>query len=222
MDNNMIYYLFICIFIPLLVSVPLIQKPSRDILIYLIAGIFIALFVSELNQMLLKAFDDDIILVTTTVTPITEEIVKALPVVLYAFLFRESRQMFVSVSFALGVGFALFENTYILIRNVENLTLGWSVIRGFSTALMHGICTAAIGYGLSFVRTRKKLSIPGTVALLVTAIIYHGMFNMMVQSDNLQYVAYFLPGLTYIPFLVYLVMMRYRKGRKAAAWGTRQ
>ena len=98
MDDNMIYYLFICIFIPLLVSVPLIRKPSRDIMIYLIAGIFIALFVSELNEMLLKAFDDDIILVTTTVTPITEEIVKALPVVLYAFLFRESRQMFLSVS----------------------------------------------------------------------------------------------------------------------------
>ena len=47
MDDNMIYYLFICIFIPLLVSVPLIRKPSRDIMIYLIAGIFIALFVSD-------------------------------------------------------------------------------------------------------------------------------------------------------------------------------
>ena len=156
-------------------------------------------------------------MVTTTVTPITEEIVKALPVVLYAFLFTRSRQMLLSVSFALGVGFALFENTYILIRNVENLSLGWAVIRGFSTALMHGICTAAIGYGLSYIRTRKKLSIPGTFALLVTAIIYHGMFNMMVQSENLRYVAYFLPGLTYIPFLVYLIMVRLRRTRKVAA-----
>ncbi len=214
--GDMIYYLFICIFIPLLVSVPLIQKPSRDIMIYLLSGIFIALFVSELNGLLLKAFDNNTLMVTTTVTPITEEIVKALPVVLYAFLFTKSRQMLLSVSFALGVGFALFENTYILIRNVENLSLGWAVIRGFSTALMHGICTAAIGYGLSYIRTRKKLSIPGTFALLVTAIIYHGMFNMMVQSENLRYVAYFLPGLTYIPFLVYLIMVRLRRTRKMA------
>ena len=206
--ENMIYILFICIFIPLLVSVPLIQKSSRDIMIYIISGIAVALFVSEINGIFLKVFDNDMLLVTTTVTPITEEVVKAIPVLLYVFFLSNSRSKLLSISFALGVGFALFENSFILIQNVENVSLGWAVIRGFSTALMHGVCTASIGYGMSFIRVKRKLAISGTFALLITAIIYHGVFNMMVQSENLKYYGFFLPAVTYIPFLIYLLLKR--------------
>ena len=206
--ENMIYILFICIFIPLLVSVPLIQKSSRDIMIYIISGIAVALFVSEINGIFLKVFDNDMLLVTTTVTPITEEVVKAIPVLLYVFFLSKSRAKLLSISFALGVGFALFENSFILIQNVENVSLGWAVIRGFSTALMHGVCTASIGYGMSFIRVKRKLAISGTFALLITAIIYHGVFNMMVQSENLKYYGFFLPAVTYIPFLIYLLLKR--------------
>ena len=82
------------------------------------------------------------------------------------------------------------------------------MIRGFSTALMHGICTAAIGYGLSYISIRRKLSIPGTFALLITAIIYHGIFNMLVQSVDLKYYGFILPMATYIPFLAYVLIKR--------------
>ncbi|MCR5796669.1 MAG: PrsW family intramembrane metalloprotease [Eubacterium sp.] len=211
--ENMIYILFICICIPLIVCTPLVQKSSRDIMIYLIIGIMAALFVSEINGILLKFFDRDMLFVTTTITPITEEIVKALPVLYYVFLFSKSRKKLLSISFALGIGFALFENTFILVQNVENVSLGWAVIRGFSTALMHGICTAAIGYGLSYISIRRKLSVPGTFALLITAIIYHGIFNMLVQSMDLKYCGFFLPIATYIPFLVYLLIKRKKEKR---------
>ena len=204
MDNT-IYILFICIVIPLLVTIPLIQSSSRHVMIYLVTGIVAALFVSEINGLLLGLFHNDMLFVTTTVTPATEEIVKALPVLYYAFLFSTSRPKLLSVSFSLGIGFALFENSYILIQNVEVVSLGWAVIRGFSTALMHGVCTAAIGYGLSFVKIRRKLSVPGTFALLITAIIYHGIFNMLVQSTTYKYCGFFLPALTYIPFFIVLL-----------------
>ena len=202
--NSMIHILFICIFVPLLLSVPLVEKNSRDIMIYILLGISAALYISKVNGIMLKVFDDDILFVTTTITPITEEIIKALPVVLYAFMFSRSRQKLLSVSFALGVGFALFENTYILINNIENVDITWAFIRGFSSALMHGICTVAIGYGLSYVRLRRKLSVTGTFALLITAIIYHGIFNMLVQDEGLKYYGFLLPILTYIPFLIAL------------------
>ena len=214
--ENMIYILFICIFVPLLVSLPLVQKSSRDIMIYILIGIAVALFVSEINGIFLHMFNGDALFVTTTITPATEEIIKALPVLVYAFLFTESRFRLLTVSFALGVGFALFENTYILITNVDSVSIGWAVIRGFSTALMHGICTAAIGYGMSYVRLRRKLSITGTFALLITAIIYHGIFNMLVQSENLKYYGFVLPAVTYIPFVIYLIVSRMKAAKKAA------
>lgn len=209
----MIYILFVCITIPLILSVPLIQKSSRDIMICLIIGIFAALFISEVNGIFLRLFQEDVLFVTTTVTPVTEEIIKALPVIVFAFLFSQNRAKLLSISFALGVGFALFENTYILIENVEYISLGWAVVRGFASALMHGVCTAAVGYGMSYVRVRRKLSLPGTFALLVTAIMYHGIFNMMVQSDNLKNYGFLLPAATYIPFLVFVLLRRSKEAR---------
>ncbi len=215
MEDNMIYMLFICVTIPMILSVPLIQRSSRDIMICVITGIMAALFVSEVNGLMLGYFDDNMQLVTTTVTPVTEEIVKAIPVLVYAFYFSDKRTKLLSISFAIGIGFALFENTYILIQNVSGISLGWAVVRGFSTALMHGLCTAAIGYGMSYVRIRRKLSIPGTFALLITAIIYHGIYNMLVQSD-MRYYGFFLPVLTYIPFVAYLIVNSGKKRKKVA------
>ena len=213
--ENLIYILFICIFVPLLISLPLVQRSSRDIMIFILAGIAVALFISEINGILLQVFKNDSLFVTTTITPATEEIAKAIPVLLYAFMFSDSRRKLLTISFALGVGFALFENTAILMANIDNVSIGWSVIRGFSTALMHGITTAAVGYGMSYVRSKRKLAFTGTFALLVTAIIYHGIFNILVQAENLKYYGFILPALTYIPFVIYLITSQMKADKKA-------
>ena len=81
--------------------------------------------------------------------------------------------------------------------------------------MMHGICTAAVGYGMSFVKKRKKLFYCGTFALLMMAIIYHGIFNMLVQSEDLKYFGFVLPLATYIPVVIALVK-RIRNKRKTA------
>ena len=213
--ENLIYILFICIFVPLLISLPLVQRSSRDIMIFILAGIAVALFISEINGILLQVFKNDSLFVTTTITPATEEIAKAIPVLLYAFMFSDSRRKLLTISFALGVGFALFENTAILMANIDNVSIGWSVIRGFSTALMHGITTAAVGYGMSYVRSKRKLAFTGTFALLVTAIIYHGIFNILVQAENLKYYGFILPAVTYVPFVIYLITSQMKADKKA-------
>ena len=217
---NLIYVLFICMFAPLLLSLPLMKGASRRIMIYILIGIAVSLFISEINGRLLMLFEYKTVFVTTTITPVTEEIVKALPVLIYAFLFSDDREKLLPISFATGIGFALFENTVILVQNIESVTIGWAIIRGFSTALMHGICTAAVGYGMGFVRKKRKLFVSGTFALLALAIIYHGLFNMLVQSENLQYVGFVMPAVTYIPLVIYLVFfVRNKKAaeKKAAA-----
>lgn len=210
--ENIIYILFICMFAPLLLSLPLVKKSSRGIMIFILTGIGIALFISEINGLILKLLDNDVAFVTTTITPVTEEIVKALPVLLYAFVISDNRDKLITASFAVGIGFALFENTYILTQTATDVTIGWAIIRGFSTALMHGICTAAIGFGMSFVRKKKKLFYCGTIALLLLAVTYHGIFNMLVQSESLKYYGFFLPAVTYIPIVISAV----RSARKRA------
>ncbi len=203
--DNLIYILFICMFVPLLLSLPLIQKTSRRVMVFILIGICAALFISEVNGLLLRLVNYDMLYATTAITPATEEIIKAIPVLIYAFVISDNREKLISSSFALGIGFALFENTYILINSVEAVSIEWAIVRGFATALMHGICTAAVGFGMSFVKKKKKLFYCGTFALLMLAIIYHGIFNMLVQSENLKYFGFVLPLATYIPVVVALI-----------------
>ena len=213
---NLIYILFICILAPLLLTLPLMKGASRRVMLYIIIGICSSLFVSEINGKILSSLDNQMLFVTTTITPVTEEIVKALPVLIYAFLFSDDREKLLPLAFATGIGFALFENTVILIQSIDNVSILWAIIRGFSTALMQGICTAAVGYGMGYVKKKKKLFISGTFALLALAIIYHGLFNMLVQSTNLQYVGFFMPAVTYIPLIIYLVFFVRNKKQKEA------
>ena len=201
-------------FVPLLLSLPLIHKTSRRIMVFLLIGISAALFISEINGLMLRLLGYNTPYVTTTVTPVTEEIIKAIPVLIYAFVVSDDPKKLVASSFAVGIGFALFvsEVNGLLLRlmkfvtSVDAVSIEWAIIRGFSTALMHGICTAAVGYGMSFVKKHKKLFYCGTFALLLMSIIYHGIFNMLVQSDSwLKYLGFVLPLTTYIPVVYELI-----------------
>ena len=180
----------------------------------MLIGIFVSLFVSELNTILLNYFSGDSLYVTTVITPISEEIVKAAPILFYAFVFSDEREKLMTIAFSAGIGFAMFENMVILIQNIENVSVGWAIIRGFSTALMHGVCTAAVGFGMSFIKKRRKLFYCGTFALLTLASIYHGIFNMLVQSDY-KYFGFVLPAVTYLPVLYRQLELCKAKSEKA-------
>ena len=212
--DNLSYILFICLVAPLALMTLMLRKRSRLLVGYMLIGIFVSLFVSELNTILLGLFNNDILYVTTTITPISEEIAKALPVLFYAIVFSNNRDKVFSIAFATGVGFAMFENMVILVQNIENVTIGWAIVRGFATALMHAVCTVGVGYGICFVKKKRKLFFCGAFALLTMAMIYHGIFNMLVQSDY-KYLGFFLPAVTYIPFLFW--HFKYYKNKEESA-----
>ena len=196
------YILFICVVIPLVLMLFVLKKSSRLFLGYMLIGICVSLVVSEVNTMLLNLFDKDMYYVSTTITPITEELIKAVPILFYAYVFSDKTDRLLSLSFSTGIGFALFENMVILTQNISGVSLGWAVMRGFSTALMHAVCTAAVGFGISFVKKRRKLFYCGTFAMLTFASLFHGIFNMLVQSEY-KYIGLIIPIVVYIPLLIY-------------------
>lgn len=198
----MIYVLFICIVTPMTLMLFLLDKKSRLTVGFMLIGIFMCMFVSGINGMVSRAFPEySLFYITTRFTPITEEIVKAIPVIILAFSFTDKRDTLISASLAVGIGFAVLENAYILVSNIDEVNIAWAVMRGFGSGLMHGICTAAVGIGISFVRKRKKLFYSGTVALLALAMIYHAIYNCLAQSDY-PIIAYIMPIITYIPIVL--------------------
>ncbi|MEG2898148.1 MAG: PrsW family glutamic-type intramembrane protease, partial [Eubacterium sp.] len=156
---------------------------------------------AEINSLLALIFSEDIFFLTTSVTPISEEIIKALPILFFSFIYSDDRKTILSISMAVGIGFAILENATILTQNIDSVNVTWAIVRGFCAALMHGICTAAVGYGVSFVKKKKKLFYTGTFGLLTTAIIFHATYNALVQS-TCPYIGFILPILVYIPIVI--------------------
>ncbi len=202
--DNLTVILFLCISIPMgpaMYMVP--DKRSRLFLGYMLLGMVICLIASEVNAILLRLFSGDMRYVSSNITPIVEEVMKALPILFYALYFSDERQTLSSISFAMGLGFALLENMVILTGSIEKVTVFWAFVRGFGAARMHSACTSMVGRGIYFVHKRRKLFYCGTFSLLIAAIIAHALFNTLIQSEY-RLAAYGVVLVMYIPQLLAL------------------
>jgi len=209
--DNLILIILICIAIPLAFSLLFLDKKARLFVAFMIVGAAVSVFASSVNAVLRDAVGQNIQYVTTNITPISEELLKAIPVLLFAYAISDSKKELLSLSMAIGIGFAVVENIFIFVRNGASLSLVWAVGRVFGASLMHGICTAAVGYGISFVRKKKKLFYTGTFALLVFAMVYHSVYNLVIQSEYSGF-GVLIPIITYIPVALRYIAEK-RKGQ---------
>ena len=131
-----------------------------------------------LNWIGLQWLDVGFTAYTRYVAPITEEALKA--TVIWV-LMRNNRIGFLVdaaiFGFAVGAGFAIFENLYYL-TILPDLKLGTWIVRGFGTAMMHGGATAIFAIithtMLEQYPTRGRFALlPG----LLIAAITHSVFN---------------------------------------------
>lgn len=199
--DDMIYILFVSVFVPILLMANLIEKKARLPIVFVLAGIFISVFAAELNGVLRQMLPLNHYELTIIVTPMTEEVLKALPVLFYALVISDKQERLFTASMATGIGFAVLENAYYLLTSRHWNVLD-AVARAFGTGLMHGMCTLLVGVGITFVKKKRKIFWVGTFALLSTAITYHGIYNMLVQSQY-EIIGYLLPISTYIPSLIW-------------------
>jgi RsiW-degrading membrane proteinase PrsW (M82 family) len=131
-----------------------------------------------LNSFGLQWLDISFTAYTRYVAPFVEESLKAL--VIWA-LVRDNRIGFLVdaaiYGFAVGAGFAIFENMYYL-TILPDLKWGTWIVRGFGTAIMHGGATAI--FAVIAHTMLEQYPTRGWMALLpglVIAIITHSVFN---------------------------------------------
>ena len=194
---------FICITVALGMMLPLIDKKARQIIIFMIVGVSCCMLVSEINNLILIANGNNMVYVTTTLTPISEEYIKAIPLLYYAVMVNDDKRTLTSSAYAVGVGFALLENMIVLMQNISGATIVWALVRSFGSGLMHGLCTVMVGYGISYVKKKRKLFWCGFFALMSLAITYHGVYNILVQSEY-RMAGILLPIVTYIPIVIFM------------------
>ena len=205
--DNIIYILFVSISVPIMLMALLVEKKSRLPITFILVGIFVSVFASEVNGVLVRMLSMDMYSITVIVTPVTEELLKMLPVLYYAVVVSDKKEKLFTAAMATGIGFAILENAFYLLK-YPNFTMLSAVIRAFGAGLMHGMCTLLVGVGISFVKKKSKLFAVGTFGLLSTAIVYHGIYNILIQSEY-SIIGALLPIATYIPFLIWRI--KYKK-----------
>ena len=210
--DNLIYILFVAIFVPILLMTCLVEKKARHPLIFVLIGIFVSVFASEVNGVMVDLLPLSTFEVTIIVTPISEEILKALPILFFASILSPKKEAVFTAAMAIGIGFAVLENAFYML-NDASFNMIDAIVRAFGAGLMHGMCTLLVGVGILFVKKKRKLFVVGTFAMLSTAITYHGIYNMLVQSDY-QIIGYLLPIATYIPFMVWRIRKIRQKNAK--------
>ena len=213
--DSMSYILFICIAVPLGMMLIPIEKQSRKIVVALLMGMFLCLFVSEVNGLLLRMTKSTMLYLTTNVTPITEEFVKVLPVIYYAYIFSDDEKSVTTVAFATGVGFAMLENIIILMQHLASANFIFAMIRGFSTGLMHSITTMLVANFVPYIHKKKKLFLCGVLCSFNLAVVFHSVFNLLVEAESAvaNYIGYFLPVSIYMVINIFVLKKFVKKAK---------
>src|SRR5210317_1998265 len=152
--------------------------PMRWILGTIGLGAVAGILSYPLNVGASELLDIDFVVLTRYVAPVIEEALKALIVLA---LIRNHRIGFpvdaAIYGFAVGAGFAIFENLYYL-RAVPDMLLGTWIVRGFGTAIMHGGATAIFAIVSHTLMGQHPTK--GTILLLpgfLVATIAHSVYN---------------------------------------------
>jgi RsiW-degrading membrane proteinase PrsW (M82 family) len=173
--------------------------PLRDVVVTVVVGSLVALLCLYINPFLMTRLTFSDVEFRRYAAPIVEELLKAVYIV---YLLRANRVGFLVdaaiLGFAVGTGFALFENVHYHLHLDNPRWLIW-VVRGFGTAIVHGSTMAVFAILTKGLTDRHRSTsfrwfLPGILA----AIIMHSLFNH-----------FFVPGiastaivLTTMPLLV--------------------
>ncbi len=172
---------FVCIAGPLLMAAFCMDRKYLRFFLFTIAGMGCCLVAAYVNTFLAALYGASAFNATAEIAPVVEEVVKLLPLLFYLLVFEPEPEKIRPAVLTVAAGFATFENICYLIQyGVEHL--GFLLIRGFGTGAMHIVCGAIVGYGLVYVWRRKWLKAAGTCGLLGVAVIFHGIYNLLIPT----------------------------------------
>ena len=175
----------------------------NEMIMTLTAGLLLAGAGYFINGALLTATGLPFDRYTWFVSPFVEETLKALMIV---FMFARNRVGFMIdaaiMGFAVGTGFAVFENIY-YIYIFQDADLGTWIVRGFGTAIMHGGTTAIFAMlSQSLIERRGRSALYLFLPGLLLAAVVHAVFNALEGTPVIAMLAALigLPPMFYFIF----------------------
>ena len=160
------------------------------VVVVLGGGIAAAVLAFFVNQALLARLALEHASYTRYVSPLIEEALKASIIVV---LIRRHRIGFLVdaaiLGFAVGCGFALIENLYVLWHAPDAGLSTW-IVRGFGTAIMHGGATAIVAViGLAVTERDERRGLLAALPGFAVAVALHSVFNHLGDEPKLATLA---------------------------------
>lgn len=187
--------------------------PIRLVIITIVLGCGSAVVSYPINVAGIEWLGIDFIQYTRYVAPFVEEALKATIIIV---LLRHNRIGFLVdaaiLGFAVGAGFAIFENLYYL-QILPDMQMGTWIVRGFGTAIMHGGATAI--FAILAHAMVGQYPTYGAVPMLpgyLVATIVHSVFNHFFLAPVLNT----LVVLVCLPIL--LIVVFERSERSVSDW----
>lgn len=143
----------------------------------LFAGAFAAATAYFVNGWMLDSLDVSRDQFSRYIAPISEEILKSIWIVFLVWKNRIGFTVDAAITgFAIGAGFAVVENLYFL-SAVDAGIQTW-VVRGFGTAIMHGVTTTVFAILFkTFQPDQKKFTIAAIFGAFLAAVFLHSGYN---------------------------------------------
>lgn len=174
--------ILICLVIPLFLSLPFRRGSSRRFTLFTIIGMCICLLSAYVNSFFMELTGANAVSASVEIAPLSEEIMKALPLLFYILVFEPSDKGLAEVAIAIAVGFATFENVCYLTENgAENFL--FLLIRGISAGALHVLCGTFFGLCSIYIFSHSWLAFTGTVCVLGACAGFHGIYNLLITGN---------------------------------------
>lgn len=192
--------IYICIVLPLIVSMLFLRGKARENTIFVALGMTMCYLSAYVNSFFTSYYMTDAVTAAIEISPVCEEILKLIPLLLYIAVFEPERNDIAASAVAVAVGFATFENVCFLTENgAENFL--YMFARGMSAGALHILCGAVMGYGIAYVFKFSWLMLTGIVGILGLSIVLHALYNLMITSTRvMQGIGYAFPALLIVLF----------------------
>lgn len=187
------------VLIPLLFLIVMIKdKPSKYLMGYFCYGIFSVVFAFILNEWF-SNYPGQINRVSSDIAPIVEEMVKALPLLLFLRKNQPNDNLVIYCAMSSGIGFSIQETLFYFSSFVSSpslFSLFPLIMRTITTCLMHGMSTAVIGFGVKITRDKKIIRLPMILGLLALSATIHSLYNILIGT-RLAIIALLMPATLY-------------------------
>lgn len=186
--------IFLCLTIPMILSLFFIKGRSRSFTLFVTMGMGICLLSAYVTSFFMCLYGVDGTLTAIEITPVCEELLKLLPLLFYYLIFEPEPVELPMVAIAIATGFATLENVcYLTAHGAADFS--FLLIRGISAGGLHILCGILSGFGISYVFRHRWLSLTGTAGIFGACTGFHGIYNLLITTDGVwKVVGYLFPS----------------------------